>query len=162
MKSILESHTVTDLKKEISKTNIKGYSKMKKDDVIKLMLKNKERFNHIKTKEVKPRAKPTKPAKPVKKEVKKVIKKQEEEVLKYKPSKLIPISSATKFLWKVFRKTIKEGNVSEEAEKRKRWMISKMQDEGYETKEWLQDFIPFMNELRKKGDFEKQYQESKQ
>ena len=44
---ILNSHPVSTLKKEISKTNIKGYSKMKKNEIIELMLKNKIRFNHI-------------------------------------------------------------------------------------------------------------------
>jgi hypothetical protein len=44
---ILNSHPVSTLKKEISKTNIKGYSKMKKNEIIELMLKNKLRFNHI-------------------------------------------------------------------------------------------------------------------
>ena len=44
---ILNSHPVLTLKKEISKTNIKGYSKMKKIEIVKLMLNNKERFNHI-------------------------------------------------------------------------------------------------------------------
>tara|TARA_R110002153_G_scaffold215749_2_gene368361 strand:- start:590 stop:1153 length:564 start_codon:yes stop_codon:yes gene_type:complete len=48
-KEILQSHPVTILRKEISKTNIKGYSKMKKNEVIELMLKaeNKEKFKHI-------------------------------------------------------------------------------------------------------------------
>jgi len=49
-KDILNSHPVSILKKEISKTNIKGYSKMKKAEVINLMLKNSKRFNHIKMK----------------------------------------------------------------------------------------------------------------
>ena len=48
LKTRLESHPVATLKKEISKTNVKGYSKMKKGEVIELMLKNKDRFNHIK------------------------------------------------------------------------------------------------------------------
>jgi len=48
MRSILESHSVSVLKKEISKTNIKGYSKMKKAEIVNLMLKHKERFSHIK------------------------------------------------------------------------------------------------------------------
>ena len=48
MEEILKSHPVSTLKMEISKTNIKGYSKMKKAEVIKLMLKHKERFKHIK------------------------------------------------------------------------------------------------------------------
>jgi hypothetical protein len=46
-RDILNSHSVTTLKKEISKTNVKGYSKMKKAEVVDLMMKNKERFAHI-------------------------------------------------------------------------------------------------------------------
>jgi len=38
---------VRDLKREISKQNIKGYSKMKKADVISLIIKNKNRFSHL-------------------------------------------------------------------------------------------------------------------
>ena len=47
---ILESHPVGVLRKEISKTNIKGYWKMKKAEVINLMLKkeNASKFSHIK------------------------------------------------------------------------------------------------------------------
>jgi hypothetical protein len=48
LKSRLESHSVSTLKKEISKTNVKGYSKMKKTEVVALMLKHSDRFNHIK------------------------------------------------------------------------------------------------------------------
>lgn len=48
LKSRLESHPVAILKKEISKTNVKGYSKMKKAEVVKLMIKHSDRFNHIK------------------------------------------------------------------------------------------------------------------
>jgi len=46
-KEILQSHPVSVLKKEISKSNVKGYSKMKKAQVIELMLKHKEKFSHI-------------------------------------------------------------------------------------------------------------------
>jgi hypothetical protein len=51
-KEILESHPVSVLKKEISKTNIKGYSKMKKTEIVSLMLKpeHSKRFSHIKKK----------------------------------------------------------------------------------------------------------------
>ena len=47
---VLNSHPVSVLKKEISKTNIKGYSKMKKKDIIALMMKDihKDKFEHIK------------------------------------------------------------------------------------------------------------------
>ena len=71
MKDILNSHTVKTLKSEISKTNIKGYSKLKKPELVALMLKHQERFVHIKafvkttkavskqaTKTVKPDVKP--------------------------------------------------------------------------------------------------------
>lgn len=54
-KQILESHSVSYLKKEISKTNVKGYSKMKKNEVINLMLKNPDRFKHIKHKKDTPK-----------------------------------------------------------------------------------------------------------
>ena len=60
-KEELESHPVTTLKKEISKTNIKGYSKMKKTEIVELMLKNKSRFHHIKMAEKKPKEEKPKP-----------------------------------------------------------------------------------------------------
>ena len=61
-KEIFESHPISNLRKAISKTNIKGYSKMKKDELVALMVKNKERFQDIKP-YVKPvRAKKPKPA----------------------------------------------------------------------------------------------------
>ena len=61
MKNILESHSVLALKKEISKTNIKGYSKMKKAEVVNLMLKHKARFSHIKHAEPKAKKEAPKP-----------------------------------------------------------------------------------------------------
>ena len=48
MEAILKSHSVATLKKEISKTNVKGFSKLKKAEVVSLMLKHKEKFGHIK------------------------------------------------------------------------------------------------------------------
>ena len=49
-REILSSHPVTTLRKEIAKTNIKGYSSMKKPDIIELMMKHKDRFDHIQMK----------------------------------------------------------------------------------------------------------------
>ena len=72
MREIFNSHPVSVLKKEISKTNIKGYSKMKKGQIVDLMMKNKERFKHIKMAEKKapaPAKKPTTPP-PKKKKIK--------------------------------------------------------------------------------------------
>jgi len=91
MKDIFESHPVSVLKKEISKTNIKGYSKMKKAEVIELMMKNKDRFSYIKMAEKKPQKKPDKKIKlkPEKKPDKKIklksVKKPEK--VKVKPEK---------------------------------------------------------------------------
>jgi hypothetical protein len=63
-RDILNSHPVATLKKEISKTNVKGYSKMKKGEIIELMMKTPERFAHITMKGKQPRKK----AEPKKKE----------------------------------------------------------------------------------------------
>tara|TARA_R110001606_G_scaffold294818_1_gene442493 strand:- start:381 stop:740 length:360 start_codon:yes stop_codon:yes gene_type:complete len=56
MESILKSHSVATLKKEISKSNVKGYSKMKKAEIIELMLEHKEKFGHIKMADKKERS----------------------------------------------------------------------------------------------------------
>jgi hypothetical protein len=67
MKDILNSYSVSELRKLISSTNIKGYSKMKKSELINLMVKkeNIDKFKNVKSK--------TKPApKPKKKEEKEV------------------------------------------------------------------------------------------
>ena len=45
---ILNSHPVSTLKKELKATNIKGIAKMKKAEVVAVMLKRKEMFTHIK------------------------------------------------------------------------------------------------------------------
>ena len=80
LKTRLSSHPVSTLKKEISKTNVKGYSKMKKPEVIALMMKSPERFNHIQAAVVKekkapaPRKEKVAPVAPDKKKVK-IIKK---------------------------------------------------------------------------------------
>tara|TARA_A100001201_G_C4041533_1_gene186836 strand:+ start:465 stop:800 length:336 start_codon:yes stop_codon:yes gene_type:complete len=57
MRDIFNSHPVSVLKKEISKTNIKGYSSMNKKQIVDLMMKNIERFKHIKMAVKKPRKK---------------------------------------------------------------------------------------------------------
>tara|TARA_R110000868_G_scaffold393222_1_gene664159 strand:- start:177 stop:563 length:387 start_codon:yes stop_codon:yes gene_type:complete len=44
----LESHPVIHLRKAISAQNVKGYSSMKKAEIVDLMLKTPERFNDIK------------------------------------------------------------------------------------------------------------------
>ena len=47
-KEILDSHPLKTLKSEISKQNIKGYSKMKRSELTALMMKHKDKFDHIK------------------------------------------------------------------------------------------------------------------
>jgi len=65
---ILNSHNLKTLRSEISKTNIKGYSKMKKAEVVSLMLKSKDKFMHIemKDKKQKKQAEPKKERKEIK------------------------------------------------------------------------------------------------
>ena len=85
-RQVLESHPVSHLKKEISQTNIKGYSKLKKDGIIDLMLKHKDRFHHIQMYKLPERVKKEKPkAEPKAEPKKKVIKKKV--VIKEEPYK---------------------------------------------------------------------------
>ena len=44
----LKRYSVAVLKKEISKSNIKGYSKMKRGDLVALMLENQDKFMYLK------------------------------------------------------------------------------------------------------------------
>ena len=80
MRDILSKMKVAELKKEISKTNIKGYSKMKKSELIDLMVKNKEKFTHLSKGAPAPKVEPAK-AKPKKKaEPKKKVKLTKEDL----------------------------------------------------------------------------------
>lgn len=47
LEEILKSHTVYTLRNEISKTNIYGFDKMKKSELITVMLQHPEKFSHI-------------------------------------------------------------------------------------------------------------------
>ena len=49
----LKTMRVGDLRKEISKTNVKGYSKLKKNEIVNLMLKYPKRFMYLVGKEEK-------------------------------------------------------------------------------------------------------------
>jgi len=60
-RAILNSHSVATLRKEIGKTNIRGYSKMSKAELVEIMMQNSPRFSHIKMAEKKPRAPRSKP-----------------------------------------------------------------------------------------------------
>lgn len=114
----LESHPVTTLKKEISKTNIKGYSKMKKPEVVELMLKNKDRFHHIKMAEKKPKKKKIEAKqkeKPVEKPVEKPKKKKL--VIKEKPKPKAQISeldSMEKSILDDLEKQVKKNKYSDQ------------------------------------------------
>jgi hypothetical protein len=109
-KEILNSHPASTLKKEISKTNIKGYSKMKKGELVELMMKNKERFGHIRMKGKGPAEKPKGkgPAKATDKPTAKEIKEEPGSLPKKGSSKKVKISDnlmkAAEFVEKVLRK----------------------------------------------------------
>ena len=99
MKEIFESHSVKTLKSEISKynklTKVSGYSKMTKKELVDLMLKNNDKFKHIKMnpkplkalpKALKKEPKKEEPKKEEpKKEVKKPVKKIKKPVKKEAP-----------------------------------------------------------------------------
>ena len=73
---VFNSHSVSTLKKEISKHNLKGYSKLRKADVIKLMILNKDMFGHIVKREKTTKAKTPTKAKQIMKEQEIIIKKK--------------------------------------------------------------------------------------
>ena len=88
---ILKSHTLKELRSEVSKTNIKKYSKLKKADLIDLMMKKEhlDLFHHMELKthkmpggKVMTGSEHTKDSKPVEK-------KEEETKKKTKKIKLI-------------------------------------------------------------------------
>ena len=98
-KEILDSHPLKTLKSEISKQNIKGYSKMKRSELTALMMKHKDKFMHIKHAEKKEKkAKAKAPAKPKgthkmpdgSEMTGKVHSKDSKPVKKKEPTKLIP------------------------------------------------------------------------
>ena len=61
MEAILNSHTLKVLKSEMRKVKFSlNYSKLKKSELIDLMIKNKEKFSHIKMADKKERKKPVK------------------------------------------------------------------------------------------------------
>jgi hypothetical protein len=82
LKKILNSYSAAELKRFISKSNITGYSKMKKNDIMELMMRveHKHKFKNIKMKE------------PKKKEPKKVEPKEEPKKVEPKetPKKVMP------------------------------------------------------------------------
>ena len=84
-REILNSHPISTLRKEISKTNIKGYSKMKKPEIVELMMKTPSRFSHITMKEGKPKKEKPPPKEKKKAEPKKVVKKVEPKKVMAKP-----------------------------------------------------------------------------
>tara|TARA_Y100000361_G_scaffold20707_1_gene16123 strand:+ start:6928 stop:7626 length:699 start_codon:yes stop_codon:yes gene_type:complete len=98
-REILNSHPATTLKKEIAKTNIKGYSKMKKAELVEVMMKNKEKFGHIQkagkkvlkppkelAKSVKPESKPKKTKEERDKRIKEIEEKQKKRKAKKEES----------------------------------------------------------------------------
>ena len=96
-RQVLESHPVSHLKREISQTNIKGYSKLKKDGIIDLMLKHKDRFHHIQMYKLPERVKKEKPkAEPKAEPKKKVIKKKV--VIKEEPKEVEGVITLKEFI----------------------------------------------------------------
>ena len=246
LKKKLQSMSVSALRKEISKQNVKGYSKLKKADIINLMLINSDRFMYL-VKQVKKEEKKEESVEQKLKRAKELLKKKQKELKKnthkmpdgtvmtgkthnkdsksvkkskpysgerdgqkvdpdigitekeaeqitgmsskkkiekpkskkvkvkkstmttnsppeeiYKTSSLLPLPAkdVLRKLFDIDIKSFSKEKISEEAQKRKLWLTNLMSEMGFETKEWSQDMIPFLNELRKKGNIEEQYKKS--
>lgn len=103
-REILNSHPISTLKKEISKTNVKGYSKMKKSEIVELMMKTPSRFSHIKMKEGKP--KKTAPPKQDSSKLEKIYKdrKKKAEPKKEEPKKVLTKTKSGFTDGKVYKK----------------------------------------------------------
>ena len=95
-REILNSHPISTLKKEISKTNVKGYSKMKKSEIVELMMKTPSRFSHIKMKEGKPKKVEPKKTAPPKQDSSKLEKIYKDRKKKAEPKKEEPKKVLTK------------------------------------------------------------------
>jgi len=104
---ILNSHTLADLRKEVSISNkalgaIKGYSKgMKKAQIINLMMEHKKRFHHIKMKgkvirEKKEKKAPPKKAPPKKEPPKKAPPKKEDKTYTTPGGIIVDLEKANK------------------------------------------------------------------
>ena len=84
---VLNSHPISSLKKHISQSNIKGYSKLKKKELIELMIKHKDKFGHIVKKEKIAKANKANKATKAKTTTKaKQIMKEQEIIIKKKPT----------------------------------------------------------------------------
>lgn len=126
---ILSTYTAPELKKLISATNIKGYSKLKKEGLIKLMLREEhvDKFKSIKKKEMRtgdPKEKEAKAKKKLLKEFKK----------RAKPAvKAFEFKEDQKKLTEAIEKKFPKKKEEELKPKRKRLVIKKKK--GEETNE---------------------------
>ena len=87
LKKKLQSMSVTALRKEISKQNVKGYSKLKKADIINLMLINSDRFMYL-VKQVKKEEKKEESVEQKLKRAKELLKKKQKELKKKNTHKM--------------------------------------------------------------------------
>ena len=128
-RKILKSHPVSVLKKEISKTNIKGYSKMKKPELIDLMTKpeHADRFAHIemapsraeKKAQKEKNAKSQKEGDDFLKREEERMKKEEEAKKKGKKKPPLKLTSFTVTKADGSKKEVKTGRVKRRAEEKK-------------------------------------------
>jgi len=134
MEQILISHSVKTLKSEISKANIKGYSKMKKPELVKLMMQYEDRFKHIK-----PSVKPT-PVKPT--PVKPSVK-----TTPVKPTN--PVSNPVENLKEEYKQLFREFFLNFSPEKRKKLKKSDIKDYVEKGNQMLKE----INRIRDTGGF---------
>jgi len=127
---ILSTYTAPELKKLISATNIKGYSKLKKEGLIKLMLREEhvDKFKSIKKKEMRtgdPKEKEAKAKKKLLKEFKK----------RAKPAvKAYEFKEDQKKLTEAIEKKFPKEEEEEPKPKRKRLVIKKKKERSEKQK----------------------------
>ena len=182
-REVLKKMKVSQLKDIIRKYNLKyalrGYSRMRKVELIEAMLQYRKKIFVIKDgkkdKKVKKEEKKVKkPKKKEKKEIipslllnndiftskevvynpemlkKKVKKVKKVKIERFRRTRMFP---QKKLIEKVFGKKLS----GEEANKRSYFIYNKMSYAGYETKDWIRDFVPFNKKMMKDKDWEKEY-----
>ena len=152
MRDILESHPLKNLREAVKNSNIKGYSKMKKAELIKEMMKPQHiiNFKNIKKYEKPERAKPIK-----KSEVKKVEKKKAKPI---KKSAVKSVSSSKKNKEEpFFKKQLRINREEMKNRKKVKTVVNKVSknyniDNFLSKKPSVSDLVKFLSERYDKID----------
>lgn len=139
MKEILESYKLPELKRIVRATNITGYSKLKKDELIKLMMRPEhiDRFRGLKSKDKRDIVKGDKKAGKVVRQFKRLAKpfaefKQEQEEKKKIAKKITKKDLEEEIMVKEYRQRKKKEKTKEEKERKEQEEILRKKKEKEE------------------------------